>query len=278
MHIKLLSHINGDGDLLEAWFKYYLRLGISSIHLIVHGPREENARLFAIKDSYPVFIEDVYEGHFDPAEKAKRLNIFLARIRNEWLVLADSDEFVELPYRGISLTIRMLELARANALFAPMIQRIALNGLLDAPEVIEDPFRTFPLCSVDLYQKMGTKASIRKYPLFFCTGRTQLHDGGNHNPPIGEPSSLSVLQGVTHHFKFRRPVFRRLENRINSTHPWRHESVQFQSYLKNHSFRLPTDGSFAYSRRELFRRGLLRRATLGAGLRFLRRKIMAEYG
>jgi hypothetical protein len=273
MKLELLSHVNGDGDLLEAWFKYYLHLGVTSFHLVVHGPRDENARLFELADSYPVTIEDRYEGVFDSGEKERRLNSLVARICQQWLMVVDSDEFVEFPYRRIPMTIRMLELAGANLLFAPMVQRFTPDGSLDTPEVVEDPFRRFPLCSVDLYQKMGSKASIRKYPLFYCTGRTLLADGGNHNPPIGDPTVLSALQGVTHHFKFRRNVLQRLDNRINSSHPWRHESVQFQKYLENHSYHLPTEDSFLYSRRSLFRRGLLRRYTVGAGLRFLRRAV-----
>jgi hypothetical protein len=271
MKLKLLSHVNGDGDLLEGWFKYYLHLGVSSFHLIVHGPREDNTALFALKDSYPVFIEDAYEGAFDPTEKERRLNSFVSRIRHEWVMIVDSDEFVEFPYRRIPLTIRMLELAEANALFAPMLQRLTLDGSLETPEVIEDPFRTFPLCSFDLYHKMGVKASIRKYPLFYCTGRTLLANGGNHNPPVGDPTSLSALQGVTHHFKFRRNVLQRLNSRINSSHPWRHESVQYQKYLEGHSYRLPMEDSYLYSRRVLFRRRLLRRFTFGAGFGLLRR-------
>ena len=48
MELRVVSHVNGDGDLLEAWFKYYRRLGVSSFHLVVHGPREENERLYAL--------------------------------------------------------------------------------------------------------------------------------------------------------------------------------------------------------------------------------------
>jgi hypothetical protein len=268
MELGLVSHINGDGDLLEGWFKYYRCLGVSSFHLIVHGPREENRRLYALKDSYPVTIEDTYEGPFDSEEKKRRLNSLLARMRRQWLVLVDSDEFVEFPYSKMSTTIRMLELV-GNALFAPMVQHLTLDGSLDAPEVVEDPFRTFPLCSIDLYQKMGVQASIKKYPLFYCSNRTMLHDGGNHSCPIGNRTSL--LQGVTHHFKFRPSVFQRLDRRIHSSHPWRHESVQFQNYLASNANRLPTQCAFAYSRAELFRRGLLRRFTFLTCLRYLRR-------
>ena len=38
MQLELVSHVNGDGDLLDSWFRYYLRLGVASFRLIVHGP------------------------------------------------------------------------------------------------------------------------------------------------------------------------------------------------------------------------------------------------
>jgi hypothetical protein len=270
MELRLVSHINGDGDLLEAWFKYYRRLGISSFHLIVHGPQEENERLYALKGSHPVTFEEIYEGPFHSEEKKRRLNSLLAEMRGQWLVVVDSDEFVEFPYSTISTTIRMLRLVARNALFAPMVQHLTPDGSLDTPEVVEDPFRTFPLCSVDLYQKMGAPAaSIDKYPLFYCTDRTMLQDGGNHRCPNG--NSASSLQGVTHHFKFRKSVFQRLDKRIHSAHPWRHESAQFQKFLQSNANRLPTEGAFAYTRGALFRHGLLRKFSYMTGLRYLLR-------
>lgn len=273
MKLRLVSHVNRDGDLLEAWFRYYLGLGITSFHLIVHGPREENTRLFELKDRYPVTIEDSYEGPFHSDEKKRRLDILIGRLTGQWIVLADSDEFVEFPYRGIPTTIRMLGVAGANLLFAPMVQHLTIDGSLESPDVVEDPFRTFPLCSVDLYDRMGVRAEIKKYPLFYCTERTALRDAGNHNPQTGDPASVSSLQGVTHHFKFRRAVAQRLDDRINSSHPWRHESVQYQQFLESHANRLPTEGAFPYSRSALFHRGLLRKFTLKTGLNLLRRAI-----
>jgi glycosyl transferase family 2 len=260
--VALLSHINGDADILEAWLKYYQDLGIARFHLIVHGAAEENAQLFRVKNRYPIVIEDSYEGCFDSEEKKRRLNALLARMTGKWVMLVDSDEFVELPYRRIPKTIRMLQLSGANTLAAPMMQRLNSNGSLVDLEVGEDPFRVFPLCSPDLYIKMGVAAaSIFKFPLFYCTERTSLIEGGNHSSPNGSHTVLSSLQGVTHHFKFRRSVLDRLDARIHSTHPWRHESVLYQQYLEAHSNRLPTTGSFVYSRRVLFRKGFLRKFT-----------------
>jgi len=259
MELRVVSHVNGDGDLLEAWFSYYRSLGVSSFHLIVHGPREENERVYALKDSYGVVIEDSYEGPFDSEEKKRRLNSLIARMHGQWLLVVDSDEFVEFPYSTVKATIRMLRLVRRNALFAPMVQRLTADGSLDTPEVIVDPFRTFPLCSVDLYRTMGSQASISKWPLFYCTERTLLREGGNHLCPRGNAGSS--MQGVTHHFKFRRSISMRLDKRVHSAHPWRHESAQFQKFLQANGNRLPTKGTFAYSRDALVQRELLRKFT-----------------
>ena len=262
MSLKLISHVNSDSDLIEAWLKYYLRLGVDRFHLVVHGTPDENARLLAIKDSYPITIEGTYEGPFHTDEKKSRLNAVLALYPQQWILLVDSDEFVEFPYQDIPETICQLNLANANVMAAPMLQRLTIDGSLETPPVIDDPFEAFPLCSVDLYRRMGVKANNFKFPLSFCVNGTRLREGGNHFPPLGCEPRFSTLVGVTHHFKFRRTVSQRLDERINSAIPWRYESVQFRDYLRNHSNRPPLEGAFIYSREELFRRQLLRRLSL----------------
>ena len=258
MSLKLISHVNRDGDLIEAWLKYYLRLGVERFHLVVHGTSDENDRLLALEDSYPITIEDHYQGPFHLEHKKNRLDAVLARHTDQWIVLVDSDEFVEFPCLDIPATIRELDGRGANLMAAPMLQRLTADGSLETPPIIDDPFQTFPLCSVDLYRRMGVKAEITKFPLFFCVNGTRLAEGGNHRPALGFEPRATALLGVTHHFKFRRIVSERLDQRIHSVHPCRNESVQFQEYLESHSNRLPLEGAFVYSREELFRRRLLK--------------------
>ena len=267
MSLRLFSQVNDDSDLIEAWLNYYLRLGVDSFHLIVHGPPAENQKLLAIKDRYPIRLEDFYEGpfpapistyKFDSTEKKKRLDALLARHTGQWVLLVDSDEFVEFPYQDIPETIRKLESANANLMPAPLLQRLKADGALDSPPVIEDPFEVFPLCSVDLYRRMGVKSEIFKFPLFYCDRGTELVEEGNHYPPLGlEPRPAGIV-GVTHHFKFRRSLSLRLEKRVNSEHQWRGDSVGLQDYLHSHGNHLPLEGAFPYSREELSRRRLLR--------------------
>jgi len=273
MGLRLLSHVNADSDLIEAWLKYYLRLGIDRFHLVVHGTPEDNHRLLAIKDSYPITIEDTYGGPFLGEEKKSRLDAVLARNTGQWIMLVDSDEFVEFPYRDIAETVRKLRSTGANLMAAPMLQRLTADGSLETPPVIDDPFKTFPLCSVDLYQHMGVVAGSLKFPLFFCATGTEMEEEGNHNPPRGFERRTTAMLGVTHHFKFRRTVSQRLDKRINSEYLWRHESVQFREYLANHSGRLPLEGTFTYSREELFRKGLLRKLSLKNRLRSIGRLV-----
>jgi len=258
MGVKLLSHVNADGDLIEAWLNYYLRLGVDRFHLIVHGTPDENERLLAVKGSYPITVEDIYQGPFESEQKKNRLDALLARSRDQWVLLVDSDEFVEFPYEDIPETIRMLNHANANLMAAPMLQRLKADGALETPPIIDEPFQMFPLCSVGLYWRLGIKAEIFKFPLFYCAEGTRVMEEGNHNPPLSNDPRASRILGVTHHFKFRSAISQRLQKRIDSAHAFRQESVQLREYLNSHSDRLPLEGTFLYSREELFRRGLLK--------------------
>ncbi|MGB2626806.1 MAG: glycosyltransferase family 2 protein [Candidatus Acidiferrum sp.] len=275
MTLKLVSHINGDSDLIEAWLEYYLALGIEEFHVVLHGEPGGNDRLLGIKNSYPIIIEDTYGGPFLAEQKKSRLDAVLARHPGQWIVLVDSDEFVEFPYQNIPKTIQKLRFAHANVMMAPMLQRMMAAGALETPPVIQNPFETFPLCSEDLYERMGVSASILKFPLFFCTDRTELEEEGNHGVPRGFVRRTSAMCGVTHHFKFRRNISERLDRRIHGDHPWRHECVQFREYLDSHLNRLPLEGSFTYSRQELFKRGLLRKLSLRNNVRSIGQKIFA---
>lgn len=262
MSLPLVSHVNRDDDLIEAWLRHYLGQGVTSFHLILHGGPDENRTVLALRDRYPIEIVDQYTGAFDVFEKRERLTRALARLRGGWVVLVDSDEFVEWPYRDIARTRRMLEWLRADALSAPMLQRFSPDGAVDVATAA-CPFAAYEWCSTDLYAQLGQpQAVIDKYPLFLLTRRTALRSGGNHYPPNGFGSRVAPMLGVTHHFKWRASVRTRLDERAHSAHPYRGESVQYLSYLEQTGWRLPVAGAFRYSRRELFRRGLLARPRL----------------
>jgi hypothetical protein len=259
MTFRLISHVNRDDDLIEAWLKHYLTLGVESFHLIAHGGREENGTLFQLVSRYPIAIIDTYSGVFDPFEKRDRLVWGLAKLGGGWIVLVDSDEFVEFPYGTLATTVKVMQWLRADSVSAPMLQRFASDGFVHV-DGGSRPFEAYPWCSTDLYERLGQpQAVIDKYPLFQLQRRTWLRSGGNHYPPNGCGSRLAPMLAVTHHFKWRPSVHDRMVRRAESTHAYRGESAQYLRYLSHSEWRLPTEGAFRYSRRALFARGLLRR-------------------
>ena len=104
------------------------------------------------------------------------------------MLLVDSDEFLELPLASLEATIEALEHARADALAAPMVQRIRRDGSLDSPSVIADPFGEFPLCAPDLYRDHGGAGLDRQVPAGPARARAALQPriprppGGSRRP------------------------------------------------------------------------------------------------
>jgi hypothetical protein len=256
--IPLVCHWRGDGDIAEAFLEYYSSQ-VSGFHLILHGPEDENRGILALRSRFPIVVHDSYDGPFDDGEKARRLNALLATFMGEWILLADSDEFVELPHSFVGETIDALERSRLSCLSAPMLQRLRRDGSLNSPEIVQDPFAEFPLCSERLYALMGGTGSIGKYPLFRCGPETVVSIG-NHGPPNGTDSVCDAFIGVTHHFKWKRSAINRISYTIEIGWQWaQSESVPYLKYLGTHGFVLPLDDSFVYSREALYKRRLLKR-------------------
>jgi len=135
MGLKLVSHVNADSDLIEAWLKYYLGLGVERFHLVVHGTRDENERLLAVRDSYPVTIEDSYEGSFHIEEKKNRLDAVLARHTGGglcwWIVTSSWNSPIGIFPRPCA----PLGSVHANVMAAPMLQRLTASGSLETPAI-----------------------------------------------------------------------------------------------------------------------------------------------
>jgi hypothetical protein len=257
--MNLVSHINADGDILQAWLDHYVRLGVTGFHVVLHGPEEENAPLLALRDLYPIEVHEMYGGPFLGGEKKRRLDRVLAGLTGQWLLLVDSDEFLELPVGSMAEAIRLLERTGTDALAAPMVQRLRADGSLESPDLVSDPFREFPLCSWNLYSHMSVKAPLSKFPLFYCRSGTEMMESGNHYPPLGTVAVPDILRGVSHHFKWRRVVLERLRRRADINERTGEDSAGFLGYLERNGRRLPIQDAFPGTRAELERRRLLRR-------------------
>jgi Glycosyl transferase family 2 len=257
--MNLVSHINADGDILQAWLDHYVRLGVTRFHVVLHGPEEENAALLALRDLYPIEVHEMYGGPFLGGEKKRRLDRVLAELTGQWLLLVDSDEFLELPVGSMAEAIRLLDRTGTDALAAPMVQRLRADGSLESPDLVSDPFREFPLCSWNLYSHMSVKAPLSKFPLFYCRSGTEMMESGNYYPPLGTVAVPDILRGVSHHFKWRRVVLERLRRRADSNERTGEDSAGFLGYLERNGRRLPIQDAFPGTRDELERRRLLRR-------------------
>ena len=269
--MKLFSFLNRDcEDLLPAWFAHYLRLGVTEFRLIHHGPADDRAWLERFSGRYPVKIVDSFDGVFDEDLKCARLTAALGDCRGEWAIAVDSDEFLEIPYRSLRLTIKMLKLLGAESLYAPMLQRMAVDGSLERVDAGADIEKLFPLGSTHLCERLCTLPVFhQKYPLFFNNVNCGIRNG-SHFPPIGRATDELPLRGVTHHFKWRHAMLASMDQRaglINANAP---EIVAYRDYLESHGMKLPIEGAFHYSREKAFELGLLRRPED----RYLRRSVM----
>ena len=265
MRIPLICHWRGDNDIAGAFLEHYSGW-VSEFHIILHGPRAESTALLDLQSRFPITIRDWYDSPYDEYEKERRLNRLIMEFVGQWVLVVDSDELVELPYRSVESTIVELEKAGATSLAAPMLQRLRMDGSLNSPEVIRDAFAEFPLCSEQLYTILGSTGVTAKYPLFRCRPRTAIGIG-NHVPPNRIKALSDEFRGVTHHFKWKRTAVRRITSMIDVDWPWaKSESIPYLRYLDAHGQTLPLDGAFVYSRKELFRRGLLRRPAAPVGV------------
>lgn len=262
MGIDLLCHWNGDGDFAHAWLDYYVRMGVSDFHLILHGAYEENDLALRVFQNYPVKIHEMYEGPFTEEEKIRRLTALARKFHGKWILLVDSDELVELPYKRLQTNIDHMVERGSSTLHAPLLQRIMKGGSLDSSVEIMEPFVEFRICSERLYHILGSdkwSPCLDKYPLIHCCSETEI-ERGNHLPANGWQSVEPYLRGVSHHFKWRRGVIVRLKKAIaDELDTAATEAEPYLRYLGAHENKLPLVASFDYSRPELFRRGLLRR-------------------
>lgn len=256
MKIPLFCHWRADNDIACAFVEYYMRF-CSEIHIILHGPPQESAGLIGLARHYPLKLRYHYQRPFDETVKTAILEKFISEFADRWVFIVDSDEFVELPHSSIAHTIASLEEAGATSLSAPMLQRLRIDFTLDSADPVSDPFVEFPFCSPNLYALMGSTGSTGKFPLIKASKATKLQLG-NHFPPNGPSSAHSRMRGVTHHFKWRRGAVKKISRMIEIKWPWaKTEAQPYLDYLKAHNGLLPQEGSFPYSREELFRRGYL---------------------
>ena len=258
--VHLYGHIGAaDVDILPHWLSYYRGLGVRRTHLILHGRSDAergNLRSSLAHDE-SVTIEEEFDGPFSEAEKVARLTSAVQRRRGEWVLLADADEFLELPYISLARTINALRLLGADSLHSVLVQRLARDGSLSALGPEDEPSTVFPLASVMLAEHMGTSPAKSKFPLFFV-GENTVVRSGHHHPPSEQPTNHQPVQGVVHHFKWRAPLLETLAVRSDNDDANGPEMRAYLTWLNRNEFKLPLNGAFLSDRETLKSTGLLR--------------------
>ena len=267
--LPLLCHWNGDGDIARAWLEHYTALGVTEFHIILHGPEEENAEFLEAARDFPVIIQDRYVTLFDEREKVRRLTDLLASFVGRWVLVVDSDEFVELPLTDVDLLTSRLEFFGQTFLYAPFVQRFREDGSLDTPPVIRDPFVEMPLCDPKLAARVGYSRTRSKYPLILVAPGTRIANG-NHHPP-NPTEEIHFFQGATHHFKWKRGLKERLRVVSGLGLDYARWAEDATGRLGELAWHLPTDDSFPYSRQRMYDEGLLKGPSWAATLRRLAR-------
>lgn len=252
---SLVCYINADGDLLPHWLEHYRALGVDDFRLVVHGPDHENAELLAMLPHYPITIVDRHHGEFGLERKVAAQQDALRGLPNRWVLLVDSDEFVQLPPPAgiVADVVQLLAEQDADCLAAPLLHRVAPDGVLRELEAGRDPDSVYPLGAPDLYVQLGMPlANIHKHPLFFNHEGVEYYN--SHRAPKGARVAFG-FRGVTHHFKWRASVKQRILRRAHSRHTWAHQQLDLATLLESRGWRLPMAGAFRVSPQALAERG-----------------------
>ncbi len=202
MH-KLIAFVGeDDSDITPFFLDHYRRLGVGEFHVIVHGDWSD-AELAPLQAA-DVTIEAFSQEPFGVVMKTSALQTLAERFSGEWIIVADTDEFLELPYASLARTVAALRCLGIKELPASLLQRAARDGRLlsladGAPEAL------FPCYDIRLAERMGSRGPIwkGKYPLVMRRARTSSFRHGNHFPSYGRAVAHLPIHGVAHHFKWR---------------------------------------------------------------------------
>ncbi len=184
--VHLVGHIGiQDRDILSHWLAYYRGLGVDDIHLVLHGPWRSTEFAPLVESGFggDVTIAEEYEGPFIEPVKSAKLTLLSQRFVGDWVLVADADEFLELPFPTLAATLRALRGLGITSLPAIMLQRVAVDGRLPPVDVATDPAATFPLGIPLLFERMAPGATPpwkTKHPLFLVHAKSVVR-----RPPSG---------------------------------------------------------------------------------------------
>jgi glycosyltransferase involved in cell wall biosynthesis len=254
--VRLVSFIGAlDSDVLPFFLAHYRRLGVSEFHVFLHGSwaRDELATVRAAD----VTIAGVVDQPYSESLRSPLVEEYARGFPGEWLIIADADEFLELPYPSLKRTVEALCCLAADELPASLLQRVSADGRL--PTLSEDASldASFPCFDFRLTERMNLREPIwkSKYPLVRVGDQFRLVRG-NHLPHSGRATAHLPIRGVVHHFKWRDRLLRSVEEKRGAGSN-QHDVDAYKQWLEENDSRLPSEGLQPYTRARLFDLGYL---------------------
>jgi glycosyltransferase involved in cell wall biosynthesis len=261
--VRLFAFVSArDSDLLRPFIRHYRAIGVDRFTFVLHGHWEDQDLTPLREDGVEICDRDLEP--FSGQRKQAILQRHALAAQGEWIVIADADEFLEVPFADIPETIRYLDFLGAEDLPSVLLQRVAAGGELAAIGDANDLHAVFPYFDYCLSERMEVPGSVwkGKYPLV-RVGENFRTTRGNHLPHLGRAAALTPVRAVMHHFKWRD----RLRGALGKTGGANSHSTVAQShgaFLEKNDWRLPVEGLERYSRAALFQRGYLVRPDRGS--------------
>src|SRR5262249_54440890 len=121
--VHLVSQIGfEDHDLLPHWLAHYHALGVTDVHLVLNGSSPNRRLLRKACRGYAVTIAEEHDQPDSDEARREALARLVRGFAGEWVLLADADEFVELPFLSLPATLRALRAFGMTALPAISVQ------------------------------------------------------------------------------------------------------------------------------------------------------------
>ena len=255
--INLIAVVGqADTDVLPFFLDHYRKLGAGGFVFAFHGNWDQ-AQLNKLDAEPDVHIWDVITEEFSDALRRSVLNFIARSFKDQWILHADTDEFLELPFPSLKRTIRALEVLGLDCLPAMTMQRITADGRLPEldPEIALDI--QFPCLNINLAEEMGLEwpSQKTKFPLMRVTPAFKIRLG-NHLPPNGQSVDHAPIRAVLHCYRWRKAIHHALEQPYGVGGNG-HELEAHRTWLEHNGMRLPTEGARRLGREDLIRRGLL---------------------
>ncbi|MGH6922435.1 MAG: glycosyltransferase, partial [Propylenella sp.] len=253
---KLISLVGqDDADILPHFLEHYRSLGIGELNVFLHGTWT-GANLAPLR-SADVVIAGVLPAGADVDVTSSALDAYTRRFEDEWVVIVEPDEFLELPYETLEQTVAALQSLGADELPATVLQRAAPDGRLAALSGEARPSEVFPCYDFRLAERMDGPEPIRKtkYPLVRVATGLRL-PGNAHLPHTGRASAYHPIRGVLHHYHWRDRLSGAVgQGQLRIADQYEHDA--YRRWLEAHDFCVPAEGLRRYSRKALFHEGHL---------------------